>query len=108
MVFSFKPESGREAAMMGSDRAVAQERRQVMSHPLSEPARVDENESRAVLTDQLRQAAIYLRPDFIGHHGFERRAWNFNRQIHYPRVAAINDHAIRLSAFRCRVRASQS
>ncbi len=56
--------------------------------------RIDKNQRRAVLQDQLNEAVVHLLPDFHRHDGAERRARHFHRQVPPSRMPGIDNGAI--------------
>ena len=44
--------------------------------------------------NQLRQTMIDFLPNFIGHHRFEWRLGNFDRQIQFPAMADVDDRTV--------------
>ena len=79
-----EPMLPREAAVVGRDGLLAEPLRQVPRGPLGEPARVDEDQRRAVLAHQFGEPVVDLRPHLVGHDGRERR----RRQFDAPGPAA--------------------
>src|SRR5262245_53421720 len=65
--------------------------------PLAQAPRVDEYERRAMLADQLCEAIVDLRPDFVGHHRFERRVRQLDGKVAVPLVSAVDDAASRIA-----------
>src|SRR6185437_17164549 len=66
-------------------------------HPLSVPAGVDEDESRAVLTRELRETIVHLGPDVPRHDRLERRRRYLDLEIAPADVARVDDCAVRLA-----------
>ena len=66
---------------------------QVARDPLGEPARIDEDQRRAMLFDQLGEPVVDLAPDFLRHHRLERRIGHLERDVALARVAVIDDRA---------------
>ena len=62
-----------EAAVMRRDLLLAEPLGELAGRALGHAARVDEDERRAVLLDQLGEAVVDLLPDLGRHHRFERR-----------------------------------
>src|SRR5205807_10418867 len=50
---------------------------------------------RAMLADQYSDAVVDFFPDFIRHHRFERRPWNFNCEIKSAHVTSVDNRAAR-------------
>ena len=82
---------------MRCDSIGAQQFTQVMRHALGHAPGVNEDQSRPVLPNQLRQAMINFFPHFIRHHRFKRRTGEFNRQIQFAAVADVYDFTIRIA-----------
>ena len=82
-----------EAAVVRGDVFRAQVLGQLMRHALGEPARVDGDEGRAMLFDQLHQALVNLAPHLVRHHRLERRARHLDGEIHLAPVAFVDDRA---------------
>ena len=61
--------------------------------PFRQAARVDEHQGGAMLLDQLRQALVVLLPDLVRHHGFERRPWKLEPEIHVASMPFVDDRA---------------
>ena len=64
----------RQAAVVRGDGVVAEPVAEVARDALGHAARVDEDQRRAVLGDQLREAVVVLLPHLVRHHRLERRA----------------------------------
>ena len=84
----------RKAAVMRGDVVTSNSLRQMARGALGEPACIDEDQRRPVLTDQLGEPVIHLCPDLAGHHRFQWRWWKFDRQIAVSNVSGIDDRAI--------------
>ena len=76
-----EPELFRHAAVMGGDGALAETLGQLAGDPFRHPAGVDENQRRAVLLDEFRQAGVDLGPDLARHHRLEWRIGHFHTQV---------------------------
>ena len=81
--------------MMRSDILVADSLSKVSGNSFSHASRVYENQRRFVFANKLGDAIVNFFPHFVRHHGFERRAGNFNRQIEAACVARVDDVATR-------------
>src|SRR5581483_1593452 len=66
----------------------------MMRDSLGHTTRIHENERGAMFLDQLRQSRINFLPDFVRHHGFERRLRNLNPEIELAFVSHVDDGAI--------------
>ena len=92
----------REAAVVRGDGVLAKPIAQVPRQPLRHPPRVDEHQRRPVVADQRGEPVVVLLPDFVRHHGVERRPRDLDREIHlaavsfvYHRAAAAGGQIIR-------------
>ena len=72
-VLRVKPQPGRETAVMRGDLVLAESLGQMVRDAFGQASRVDKHQRRPVRLDQIRQTVIYLRPDLVRHHGFQRR-----------------------------------
>ena len=77
--------------MMRQYSALPQALREVMRDPLCEPARVHENQRRAMRQNQVREPVVSLRPHFVTRHRSEFIFRNFNREIQFSAMPAIQD-----------------
>src|SRR5262244_3349484 len=71
--------------------------RQLAGDTLSQPARIHEDQRRAMRVGQLDQAVIDLIPDLARHHRFERRGRDLKRKIARAMMAGIDDLTARTS-----------
>ena len=78
--------------MMRSDFVLAEAFTEMMSSPFSEAACVNKDERGPVCFDKSGEAAIYLGPDLVRHHRFERRARKLDRQIEIALIASVDNH----------------
>ena len=85
----------RQAAVMRGDRILAKPLAQMPRGPLGHLPRVDENQRRPVLGDELREAIVVLLPHLVRHDGVERRARNLDGQINLAAMSFIDDRAWR-------------
>ena len=79
---------------MRSHIVLAEAFRKMARDPLGEPPRIDEHESGAVLAREFGKPVVNLRPDLAGHHRFEGGSGQFQGQITFSLVAAVDDDAI--------------
>ena len=98
-VLRVQPQLGRETAVMRGDLVRAESLRQMMGDSFSQSSRVDKHQRRPVRLDQIRQSLVNLRPDLVRHHGFQRRARQLDRQVHFPGMPRVNDGATRIAYF---------
>ena len=89
----------RETAMVRGDVLLAEPLGEVARNPFRNAALVDENQRRAMLSDQLGEPVVHLAPDFSRHHRSERRARHLDREIAVAHMARIDDlrHLIALA-----------
>ena len=73
-----QPQLARQAAVMRGHLFFAHALAQLMGHALGHAARVDEDQRRAVLLDQLDEAVVNLVPHFVGGDRAERHGRNFD------------------------------
>ena len=90
-ILGIEPLLFREAAVMRSDGGVADAVAEMTSQSLGHAPRVDEDQRRAMRADQFREPVVILLPHFVGHHRLQRRARDFQREIHRPAVAFVDD-----------------
>ena len=84
-----------KAAVMRAHLVLAEPVRQLPGDTLGQPARVDENQRRAMRVGEFHQAVVDLVPDLARHHRFERRGRDLERKIARAMMAGIDDLAIR-------------
>ena len=77
--------------MMRSDVRVAQKFGQATRHPLRQAPRIHEDQRRAMLIDQGREAAMDLLPDLHRHHRFQRRVGQLDRKVTVTPMARVDD-----------------
>src|SRR5580700_6945672 len=87
---------GRKAPVMRHNLVFSESVAEVTADTFRETARIYKYERRLMSFNQVRETAVDLRPDLIGHHRLERRTRQFDRQIQFPRVAAVNNRASRV------------
>src|SRR5947199_9447375 len=78
---------------MRSDILTAETLTQMPRDSLRHPPRVHEHQSCLMLANKLSNAIVNLLPDFVGHHGFERRVGNFDCQVQLARMSRIDNRA---------------
>jgi hypothetical protein len=94
---AFQPLLGVEAALLGEaamvrgDDILADELGQMPRHALRHAPRVDEDERRAMLVRQRREARVDLLPDLARHDGFERRRRKLEGEIAIAHVSDVDD-----------------
>jgi hypothetical protein len=93
-----EPVFARHAAVMRSNRGLAEPVGEMARHPFGEPPSIDEDERRAVLLDELREPVVDLAPDLLRHHRLERRVGHFERDVALPDVAGVDDRAFAADA----------
>ena len=59
----------------------------VMRYALGQPPGVDENQRRAPLADQLRQAIVDFVPHLVARHRAQLALGNFDEQVHFAAVS---------------------
>ncbi len=91
--FGIQPRFLGEAAVVGGDDVIAQPLRQLMRHPLREPASVDRDQRGPMRLDQCHEAVIDLLPHFARHDRFQRRARDLDPQVDLSLVSFIDDRA---------------
>ncbi len=89
-----EPVLARQAAVVRGDVLFADALGQVARGALGEPPRVDEDQRRAVLAHQRREAVVDLQPDLARHHCFQRRRRQLDREVALSHVAGVDDRAI--------------
>ena len=94
-LFSGQSQLARQAAMVRSDVLVADSLPKVSRSSFSHAPRVYEHQRRLVFANKLGDAIVNFFPHFVRHHGFERRAGNFNRKIEAACVTRVDDVATR-------------
>ncbi len=101
-LLGLQPQLLRHAAVMRHHAIGAQELGQVPRRALRHPARVDENERRAMALRERRELRIDLFPDLVRHHRFERRGGDGEREIARPDVTGVDDRALARLRLRAR------
>ena len=86
----------REAAVMRSDRVLAEAVAEMAGQALGHAARVHEDERGAMFLDQRGEAVVVLLPHFVRHDRLERGARRLERQIHLTPVTLVHDGAPRI------------
>ena len=84
----------REAAVMARDRVFPQDARQLCGDPLRHLARVDEDESRPVLPDELRDPLVDLGPLLVRAHGRERRRRDLDSEVEVAESPGVDERAL--------------
>ena len=92
--FRVQPRLLCHAAVVRGDVLLAEALGQMPRDALGLPPGVDEYQRSAVLAHELRQTVIELRPDFPGHHRFERRGGNLQLQVALAHVPRVDDGAV--------------
>ena len=88
-----QPHRPRHAAVMRNDLVLAQALGKLMRHPLDVPARVDEDQRRPVLANELRDAIAGLVPLLLGSDSVQLVARHFDVDVERPPRAALHDGA---------------
>ena len=96
-VFRIEAQLRRKTSVMRRHRVRAEQFAQMMRHAFGHSARVDEDQSGPVRLNQLREAVINFLPDFVRHHGFQRRLRKFDRQVQFAAMTDVDDCAIRIA-----------
>src|SRR5262245_25964754 len=94
LLFDLEPRLARQAAVMSAHLACAQPFRQLVCHPLDEPARVDENQSGSMRLDLVDQLVVNRFPNVLANDGSQLFIRNFDAELHLAPVADVNDGAI--------------
>ena len=76
---------------MRGHRLIAEAIGQMPREPFGQPAGVHEHQRGVVSLDQLCQAVVVFLPDFMRHHGFERRPRDFDVQIDLAIMTLIDN-----------------
>ena len=84
----------RQAAVVRCHGIFAKPLAQLTRDALGHPARVDEDQRRAMRLNQLRQAIVVLLPDFMRHHRFEGGPRNLEIEIDGSPMPLVDDRAI--------------
>src|SRR5258706_15630863 len=92
-ILGIKPMVAREAAVMAGDLVWAHEARQARGETLGELSRVNEDERRTMLIDELDDLAINLIPLLVRTNGAERRRRHFDGDVHLTAMADVNHAA---------------
>ncbi len=71
--------------------------REMARNPFGVAARVDEDERRSVLGDQLGEPVVHLGPDVAGHDGLEGGGGHLDGEIAVADMADIDDRAVRIA-----------
>ena len=87
----------REAAVVAGDVLLADALRELVRDPLREPPRVDEDERRAVLRDQLGDALVDLAPLLGRGDRLEVSRRQLDGEVEVALVAEVDDRAVRLA-----------
>src|SRR5262245_9149183 len=83
----------RKTPVMGGHDIVAEPLAEMTGETLRQAARVDEDQRRSVLADELGESIVVLLPHFVRHDGRERRAWNLHGEICRTTVSLVDDDA---------------
>ena len=78
---------------MRGNRILAEAVAEVPREPLRHSPRVHEDQRRSMAIYQCGEAVVVLLPDFVRHHGVERRARDLDAEVHLPTVADVHDRA---------------
>jgi len=79
---------------MGGNIFFAKPFSKLMRHSFSQPARIDEEQRRTMLSDELHHAVVNFVPHFVAGDRTQSAGWNFDRDIELPLVTHINNHRI--------------
>src|SRR6266481_428686 len=85
----------RQAAVMCGYGLLAQTLRQIEGDTLSQAARVDEDQGRAVLPHQFGDTVIDFVPQFVAGNGTKFLSGDFNREVERAFVPHVDHHRIR-------------
>ena len=89
-----QPALAGQAAVVRGDVLLPERLGQRARHPLRHAPGVDEHERGAVRLDEGAQPAIHLGPYLAGHHRFERRVGQLQREVALAAVAGVDDGAL--------------
>ncbi len=70
---------------------------QMARNALRMATRIHEDERRSVLAGELGQSVVHLCPHLSGHHRFQGRCRDLDREIPLANVAGVDDRAVRLA-----------
>ena len=87
-----------EAAVVGRHRLLPQALGHLVGQALDQPARVHEEDGRVVLAHQVGHAVEGVAPLLVGGDGADLVLGHLDGQVHLPRVARVDDQAVRLPA----------
>ena len=77
---------------------------EMAGHALGQSAGVDEDDGRAVGSDEFREPVVDFDPDLIGHDRLQRRARHLQPQVPSPDVALVDDRTGRTPGAHQKVR----
>ena len=80
--------------MVRRHRVVAKAIAEMPRDALGHPSRVHEHQRRLVLTDEHRQPVVVLLPDLVRHHRLERRAGDFQVEVHGAPMPLVDNRAV--------------
>ena len=88
----------RETRVVGRDRVLAEDLRELGADALGHLARSDEDERRAVLADQIRDAGVDLGPGLVRADRRERRGRDLDLEVDPAPVSLVDDLALAVLA----------
>jgi len=91
--FDFETGLARETAVVRADFPLAQALGQLVRHPLHQPARVDEDQRRAMRLDLQHELIVNRVPDILADDWTELLVGNFDAELHLALVADVDDVA---------------
>ena len=90
-LLGFQAQRTRQASMMRQDGGFAQAFGKMMRYFFRKPARVDEHQRGAMFQRQVRQAVVDVLPHLIAGDRVQFVARDFDRQVHGPAMADLDD-----------------
>src|SRR5262249_53430695 len=88
----------REARVVAPDRVLAEELRELRRDALRHLPRADEDERRAMLLRERRDARVDLGPGLVRADGLERRGRDLDRDVHRAAMALVDEDAFAAGA----------
>ena len=92
--FRVEPPLFRQASVVCGHCLVAKAVAEVASQALGKTAGIDEHERRAMCSHEIGEAVVVLLPDLAGHHRFERRLGQLEREVERTAMAFVDDGAV--------------
>jgi hypothetical protein len=97
-LFRVEASRPRETAVVARDGVLAEDARQARGDAFGHLARVDEDEGRAVVADEVGHPVVDLLPLLVGADGLERGGGDFDGEVEVAPVADVDEGAVAVAS----------